>query len=121
MDEFVHLHVHSEYSLLDGANRISDLVAQLESCRRDIDILAKHKASRIELDLITTALRTATEATNAVRLTHLEVIDIVHGVLAILTAPQDEDVRPKMEQLIVTLDKLQAFHNAAEAARRLLA
>ncbi len=25
--DFVHLHVHSEYSLLDGANRISDLVA----------------------------------------------------------------------------------------------
>ena len=24
--DFVHLHVHSEYSLLDGANRISDLV-----------------------------------------------------------------------------------------------
>ena len=30
--EFVHLHVHSEYSLLDGANRIDDLV---ESCRKD--------------------------------------------------------------------------------------
>jgi DNA polymerase-3 subunit alpha len=30
--DFVHLHVHSEYSLLDGANRISDLV---EACRRD--------------------------------------------------------------------------------------
>jgi len=30
--EFVHLHVHSEYSLLDGANRISDLV---ESCVKD--------------------------------------------------------------------------------------
>src|SRR5882672_1279262 len=26
--DFVHLHVHSEYSLLDGANRIDDLVAQ---------------------------------------------------------------------------------------------
>ena len=26
MDGFVHLHVHSHYSLLDGANRISDLV-----------------------------------------------------------------------------------------------
>src|SRR6185436_14513198 len=25
--DFVHLHVHSEYSLLDGANRIGDLVA----------------------------------------------------------------------------------------------
>jgi len=30
--EFVHLHVHSEYSLLDGANRIDDLV---ESCCKD--------------------------------------------------------------------------------------
>ena len=30
--DFVHLHVHSEYSLLDGANRISDLVA---ACRAD--------------------------------------------------------------------------------------
>ncbi len=28
MGEFVHLHVHSEYSLLDGAARISDLVQQ---------------------------------------------------------------------------------------------
>ncbi len=26
MSSFVHLHVHSEYSLLDGAARISDLV-----------------------------------------------------------------------------------------------
>lgn len=25
MQDFVHLHVHSEYSLLDGANRIKDL------------------------------------------------------------------------------------------------
>jgi DNA polymerase-3 subunit alpha len=30
--DFVHLHVHSEYSLLDGANRISDLV---EACKAD--------------------------------------------------------------------------------------
>jgi DNA polymerase-3 subunit alpha len=30
--DFVHLHVHSEYSLLDGANRISDLVS---ACRAD--------------------------------------------------------------------------------------
>ena len=30
--DFVHLHVHSEYSLLDGANRIGDLVA---ACQKD--------------------------------------------------------------------------------------
>ena len=30
--EFVHLHVHTEYSLLDGANRISDLV---QACKED--------------------------------------------------------------------------------------
>ncbi len=30
--DYVHLHVHSEYSLLDGANRIGDLV---EACRKD--------------------------------------------------------------------------------------
>ncbi len=30
--DFVHLHVHSEYSLLDGANRISDLV---KACQKD--------------------------------------------------------------------------------------
>jgi len=30
--DFAHLHVHSEYSLLDGANRISDLIA---ACQKD--------------------------------------------------------------------------------------
>ena len=28
MGNFVHLHVHSEYSILDGAARVSDLVAK---------------------------------------------------------------------------------------------
>src|ERR1044071_4383870 len=35
---FVHLHTHSEYSLLDGANRIPDLVAHVR--RRGMDSLA---------------------------------------------------------------------------------
>ena len=35
---FVHLHTHSEYSLLDGANRIPDLVAQVQ--RLGMDSLA---------------------------------------------------------------------------------
>ena len=35
---FVHLHTHSEYSLLDGANRIGDLVAHTQ--RLGMDSLA---------------------------------------------------------------------------------
>ena len=31
MDEFVHLHCHTHYSLLDGANRIPELVAQAKA------------------------------------------------------------------------------------------
>jgi len=38
MDGFVHLHVHTHYSLLDGANRIEDLVAA--AGRLDMDCLA---------------------------------------------------------------------------------
>lgn len=30
MSDFVHLHVHTEYSLLDGANRISDLIEKVK-------------------------------------------------------------------------------------------
>jgi len=38
MDGFVHLHVHTHYSLLDGANRIEDLLAA--AGRADMDCLA---------------------------------------------------------------------------------
>ncbi len=31
--DFVHLHVHTEYSLLDGANRIKDLVTKVKESR----------------------------------------------------------------------------------------
>lgn len=31
MSKFVHLHVHSEFSLLDGANRIKDLPVRAKS------------------------------------------------------------------------------------------
>ena len=30
MTDFVHLHVHTQYSLLDGAARIKDLVARAQ-------------------------------------------------------------------------------------------
>ncbi|MCS7192864.1 MAG: PHP domain-containing protein, partial [Armatimonadetes bacterium] len=36
--EFVHLHVHSEFSLLDGAGRIKDLVKK--ACQLDMPALA---------------------------------------------------------------------------------
>jgi len=42
MDSFVHLHVHSEYSLLDGANRIEALVAAAADMGMDALALTDH-------------------------------------------------------------------------------
>ncbi len=39
---FVHLHTHSEYSLLDGANRIPDLVARVQALGMDSIALTDH-------------------------------------------------------------------------------
>jgi DNA polymerase-3 subunit alpha len=39
---FVHLHTHSEYSLLDGANRIPDLVARMKELGMDSLALTDH-------------------------------------------------------------------------------
>ena len=42
MAGFVHLHLHSEYSLLDGACRISDLPARVLECGHDAVALTDH-------------------------------------------------------------------------------
>ena len=42
MGEFVHLHVHSEFSLLDGANRIKDLPARAKELGMDAIALTDH-------------------------------------------------------------------------------
>src|SRR5437667_4832099 len=39
---FVHLHTHSEYSLLDGANRIPELVAHVQSLGMDSLAVTDH-------------------------------------------------------------------------------
>ena len=42
MGGFVHLHLHSEYSLLDGACRIADLPARVKACGHDAVALTDH-------------------------------------------------------------------------------
>lgn len=42
MGNFVHLHLHSEYSLLDGACRIKDLPARVKECGHDAVALTDH-------------------------------------------------------------------------------
>ena len=39
---FVHLHVHSEFSLLDGACRIKDLVARAKELGQDAIAITDH-------------------------------------------------------------------------------
>ena len=42
MNRFVHLHVHTEYSLLDGANRIKDLIARTKELGMDSIAITDH-------------------------------------------------------------------------------
>lgn len=42
MSEFVHLHLHSEYSLLDGACRIKDIPLRAKECGHDAVALTDH-------------------------------------------------------------------------------
>lgn len=42
MKKFVHLHVHSEYSLLDGANRIKDLIARVKELGMEAVAITDH-------------------------------------------------------------------------------
>ncbi|MBQ3012016.1 MAG: DNA polymerase III subunit alpha [Clostridia bacterium] len=42
MREFVHLHLHSEYSLLDGACRIADIPDRLRECDQDAVAITDH-------------------------------------------------------------------------------
>ncbi len=42
MGEFVHLHLHSEYSLLDGACRIADIPDRLRECGQDAVAITDH-------------------------------------------------------------------------------
>ena len=42
MGKFVHLHIHSEYSLLDGANRIKDLPVRAKELGMDAIAITDH-------------------------------------------------------------------------------
>ena len=42
MSDFVHLHLHSEYSLLDGACRISEIPKRAKECGHDAVALTDH-------------------------------------------------------------------------------
>ncbi len=42
MGDFVHLHIHSEFSLLDGANRIKDLPVRAKELGMDAIAITDH-------------------------------------------------------------------------------
>ena len=42
MGQFVHLHIHSEFSLLDGANRIKDLPVRAKELGMDAMAITDH-------------------------------------------------------------------------------
>src|SRR4029077_5292534 len=55
LPDFVHLHVHSEYSILDGACRISDLVARAAELEMSAVSLTDHGSMAGAVQLFKTA------------------------------------------------------------------
>ena len=54
--DFVHLHLHTQYSLLDGANRVKDLIQKVKSSGMDAVAVTDHGNMFGAYDLQTTAL-----------------------------------------------------------------
>jgi DNA polymerase III subunit alpha len=54
-DEFVHLHTHTEYSLLDGAARMGDLVAEVKRLGQPAVAVTDHGVLYGAVDLLTSA------------------------------------------------------------------
>lgn len=52
MSNFVHLHIHSEYSLLDGANRIKDIPIRAKELGMDSIALTDHGVMYGVIDFI---------------------------------------------------------------------
>ena len=49
---FVHLHVHTEYSLLDGSNKIKEYVARVKELGMDSAAITDHGAMYGVIDFI---------------------------------------------------------------------
>ena len=54
---FAHLHMHTEYSLLDGANRIGDLLDRVQALGMDACAITDHGVMYGVVDFYQQALR----------------------------------------------------------------
>ncbi|MBQ3871903.1 MAG: PHP domain-containing protein, partial [Clostridia bacterium] len=57
MGDFVHLHVHSEYSLLDGAARINDIIKKAKDLGQKAIAITDHGAMYGVIDFYNAAKR----------------------------------------------------------------
>ena len=57
MGDFVHLHLHTEYSLLDGACRIKELMQQLKIIGQDAVAITDHGVMYGVIDFYTEAIQ----------------------------------------------------------------
>lgn len=64
---FCHLHVHTEYSLLDGASRIKDLIAAVKERGMDSIAITDHGAMYGVIDFIKSARSRELNRLSAVR------------------------------------------------------
>ena len=67
MIDFVHLHVHSEYSLLDGACRIKELVSRSKEMGQTAVAVTDHGNMYAAVDFYNESIRISIKADNRVR------------------------------------------------------
>ena len=58
MKDFVHLHLHTEYSLLDGACRISELTERIKECEQSAVAITDHGVMYGVIDFYRSCKRT---------------------------------------------------------------
>ena len=69
MAEFAHLHVHSEYSLLDGLSRIEDLVQRAKELGMDSLAITDHGVMYAALSFYQQARNATSSRSSGVRCT----------------------------------------------------
>ena len=106
---FVHLHVHSEYSMLDGASRIKDLVKKAAACGQPAIALTDHGYMHGVVELY----KACKSHNDDVRKNGGQTVKPILGCEAYFTPDRSlsRDRRPELYHMILLAKDNEGYHN----------